>query len=471
MTRAAEGSRRLVASVLAWSGGTALALTVFDFLSARSDLARRGWLVGNGDLLARPPIYGQFHPHVAGWIFAAIAVAAVAGVLAWLAANTRIDRRVFVAASMLVFFGLAVAVAFVGGDRAEATAGMRTDPDTRVVGQLGVREFVRSYPDLVGEQLRGVHSLTHPPGRVVHAWILDRAFGNHPLARSVATAGLASLVAIPAWLLARELHGERVARHAVVLLVTAPGPILFAFASFEAVEMVALVTAGWLFARALRDDGDPGRAAGAGMVLGLAFLFTYSAAIVAAFLGLYAIFTRRRATVVRVLAGATAGGLGALAVLFLALGFDPFAVSTTTREFNSALPPCPDPITLGTGPCALPRPYGYWLAGSPAGWLTLAGVPVAGLGLRALFAERSRLLIAIILPNVILYVLPRDVTGLLPGELERTVLWAVPFTVVAAGVGLARAAGGRSGRVLTVGIALFAAGQAIAIEALYRTGW
>jgi hypothetical protein len=471
VSRAAEGSRRLVVSIVVWTAGAAIGLAAFDFFSARSDLARRGWLVGNGDRLARPPIYGQFDPHVTGWILAAIGVAVVAGGLAWLAGRPGLDRRVFVAAAVVVFFGFATAVAFVAGDRVEATVGMRADPDGRVVGQLGLRDLVDSYPDLLGEQLHSVHSLTHPPGRPVFVWALDRAFGDHPLARSIAIAALASLVVIPAWLLAREMHGERVARHAVALLAAAPGPVLFAVASVEAVEAVALVTAGWLFVRALREDGDPRWAVTAGIVLGGTFFFTYSAAIVAAFLGLYALLTRRRATVLRTLAGATAGGLGMLAVLSLALGFDPFAVSTATREFNAALPPCPDPVPRGSPPCALPRPYWFWLAGSPAGWLTLAGVPIAGLGLRALFVERSRLLVALIVPNLVLYVLPHDVTGLVAGELERTVLWAVPFTAVAAGAALARASGERYRRALTVGLTLVGAGQAIAIEALYRTGW
>ncbi|MGH2785343.1 MAG: glycosyltransferase family 39 protein [Actinomycetota bacterium] len=471
MNQTAEQPRRFLNAIVAWTAGVALALGIFDLFSARSDLARRGWLVSNGDRLARPPIYGQFAPHITRWVLAAIGVALVAGGLAWLAGRPRFDRRAFLAATTLVFFGFATAVAFVAGDRVEASIGMRAEPDARVVDEIGLRTFVRDYPELVGEQVHSVHSLTHPPGRPILAWVLGKAFGDHPLAKSVAVAALSSLVIIPAWLLAREKHGERAAQYAVALLATAPGPILFAFASFEALEAVALVTAGWLFVRSLRGAGDPRWAAAAGAVLGGTMFFTYSAAIVGAFLGLYAILTKPRATVVRVLGGATAGGLGALALLYVALGFDPFATSTGTRRFNAALGPCPDPPPPGTGPCTLPRSYRYWLAGAPAGWLTLAGVPLAALSLRELIAGRSRFLAAMILPNLVLYVLPRDVTGLLAGELERTVLWAYPFVAAAVAPTLERVSGERAGRALIVALALCGAAQAITIEGLYRTGW
>jgi hypothetical protein len=200
-------------------------------------------------------------------------------------------------------------------------------------------------------------------------------------------------------------------------------------------------------------------------------LFTYSAAIVGAFLAIYALLTRPRATLLRAVGGAAAGGVGALAVLSLTLGFDPFAVSSATRRFNSALPPCPEPPPPGTGPCALQRSTGYWIFGAPAGWLTFAGVPIVALGTRALFGGRWRYVVALALPNAVLYLLPHDVTGLLPGELERTVLWAVPFAAASAGAVVARLGARRSVRALAAGFALLAAGQTIAIEALYRTGW
>ncbi len=466
-----RGRRTTILGIVAWVGAAAGVLAVFDFLSARSEHARQGWLVRSGDKFARPPVYGHFSPHLSRWILAGIAVAAVVGLLAWLAGRARVPGKVFVVASVLVFFSLSTAVAFVGGDRVEAAAGMGADIDVPVVERRGVREFVHSYPDLIGREVRGIHAMSHPPGRPLLAWLLHKSFGEHPLAKAVAVAAISSLVLIPVWLLTREMHGEPAARFALVLLASAPGPVMFAFASFEAIEAVFLVTVGWLFIRALRDDGSTMHAVGAGSVLGATMLFTFSTGIVAASLGLYAILTRPRKTALRVLFGATAGGLAALALMRVAIGFDPVAASSATRHLFAGLPPCPPNPGPGTGPCYLQRPYLYWLAGAPAAWLTFAGVALAGLGLRELFGRSRRYLIALAVPPAILYALPRSATGLFPGELERTVLYAFPFVAVAAGAALARLTSERGARVLTVVLVLLAGGQTIVLEALYRTGW
>ena len=468
---ARPSGRRTIVGVVAWVVAAAAVLAVFDLLSARSEHARQGWLVRSGDKFARPPVYGHFSPHVSRWIVAAIVAAVGAGFLAWLAGRARMPGKAFVAASVLVFGSFATAVAFVGGDRVEAAAGMSADIDVPVVERLGVREFVRTYPDLIGREVRGIHAMSHPPGRPLMAWLLVTAFGDHPLAKAVAVAAISSLVLIPTWLLTREMHGEPAARFALVLLASAPGPLMFAFASFEAVEAVFLVTAGWLFIRAFRDDGSTAHAVAAGSVLGAAMLLTFSTGIVAAFLGLYAILTRPRGTALRALLGAAAGGLVALAVLRVAIGFDPVAASSATRQLFAGLPPCPPVPGPGTGLCHLQRPYLYWLAGAPAAWLTFAGVALTGLGLRELVGGHRRYLVALALPPAILYALPRSVTGLFPGELERTVLYAFPFVAVSAGAALARLTDERGARVLTVALILLAGAQTIALEALYRTGW
>jgi hypothetical protein len=106
--------------------------------------------------------------------------------------------------------------------------------------------------------------------------------------------------------------------------------------------------------------------------------------------------------------------------------------------------------------------------GNPAVWLTFAGLPIAAFALRELVVERPLWLIAFLIP-----LLAGDLTKIFPGETERIGQFATPFIAAAAGTALARweAASGRRRPGVLAALVVFAAAQAIVLEALFWTVW
>lgn len=471
----------------AWIVGLAVALGLFDFVSAGSRWAQRGWITVRlrpyPDAPPRPPVYGVYHPGFArvGVIALVLALACAAAVFV-LARRDRIRVAPFLAGAVLCMVAFSTAVAWVNGSPKEALRGVHdvvVARDVATVGSVGgARAFVREYPRIVGT-LQSVHSITHPPGRLVVARAMTRAFAGHPFAQALAMAVLSALVLIPLWFLARRLFGERAAFVAVAMLAVAPGPVLFGFASWETVETTLFTGATALlayggFARDASSEGDAAARARAwmavagGFVIGLATFVTFAAAFVAVIAGLLALMTRPRRDAVRAIALAAAGGVAALIVLRVLASYDLFASYHASREALRALPVARPNFYVLTL-----RPHLYWLAGAPAAWLTFAGVGIAGLAARELIVERCRLLMAVLAPLAIFYALPARVTMLLPGELERTVAYAYPIAAVAAGAAFARweQRCGRARADLLAALVLASALQAILLEALYFILW
>src|SRR5206468_5659134 len=116
----------------------------------------------------------------------------------------------------------------------------------------------------------------------------------------------------------------------------------------------------------IREPGRPWAAAAGGAVLAFSSFFTYAGAFIAGFALLYAFFECKPRDAMRSLIYAGIGGLVAVIVMRVALGYDVLASYKTSFHL------VPDETD---------RSYVYWLIGNPAVWLTFAGLPVAALSL------------------------------------------------------------------------------------------
>jgi hypothetical protein len=375
-------------------------------------------------LFSHPPIYGNWRPVFAPIALVAVAAGVVLAGIAWFATST---RRVPTAAILLLLIvaGVATAatVSLVRGQPGDLWRGVSTNPsapyytsDLHFVYENGIRGFVERHPEL-GGAFHSYSSRTHPPGVLVLLYLLFRAFGqDHPLYVATGIAALAMVSAVCAWSIGRTLGGERAGRIAAVLVVAAPGPLMLAYTNLDVVYATALSGAAALFLIAICRR-SAWWAAAAGAVLGFGTFLTYATVFVGLAAAIAVVVQRVgiRATV-RIFASAAAGGLAALAVLRVGLGFDLLASYRTVPSAD--------------------RPYdAYWILGSPAAWLIYAGLVLAGIGVAALWikvpgARRPVLPIVLITVMVVWAALPPSLTHLRPGEVERT--WAFLYPIVAA---------------------------------------
>jgi hypothetical protein len=187
-------------------------------------------------------------------------------------------------------------------------------------------------------------------------------------------------------------------------------------------------------------------------VLGLSSIMTYAVLFVGAFALIYAFFARPWKEAIRSLAYVAIGGILALFVLRVALGYDFIA------SYRASLAVIPHPK----------RSYLYWIFGNPAVWLTFAGLPIAAFALRELFFKRPVWLLSFLSPLLV-----ADLTKIFPGETERIGQFATPFIAAAAGAALVRweIASGRKRPVLIALLVVITATHAIVLQALLNTIW
>jgi hypothetical protein len=407
----------------------AAALTAFVVGSSSIPAARRGF----GSAVTQPPLYGAYLPDVAGpaWVAIACGVVVTAAVATvW----AKLSDRAAVAGSFVVMAAMSAAVAWETGDATRTFSSWNRPAEqaeaTRV-GRLGLRRYVTQYGS--GHLPRSLSN--HPPGRVVLRAALQHLFGRGFIAPSVVMCVLGSLVVVPTWALAKELIGPERARIAVLLLAVAPAPLVFTWASSEAIEATLLMAAAALLARGLMGDRPRWRPAVAGGVVLIASTFwTYSGA----FLGVgcaIIVLARCGRSGWRRLALAGAGALIGLAVLRVALGYDILQVLARTRDAPHAR------IEARMAHDNM-RTWWYWIVGGPAAWLVGAGAVIVAFGTRALRRiPPTRALLAVLGPLLVFHSLPAELTSLIPGELERTWLWMYPLAAIVAAVGLTTVVG------------------------------
>jgi hypothetical protein len=377
---------------------------------------------------SHPPLYGIWAPTIDRLTLLVIPAALFLAAVGWLiTASRRVPT--WLALVLVIAGGLCVAAMgeLVRGDWHDLTRDLSTSDasphyaaDLNFVQQYGVRGFAERRPDLT-DDFRSYHSKTHPAGALILLHVLFKLLGaGHPLRIATVVAGIGLLAAVAAWSMGTALGGDRAGRIAAVLFVAAPGPLMLAYTSMDAVFATVLTGAAALFMIAVHRS-SAAMAAAAGAVLALGTLLTFATA----FLALAAAITiaiqapdgRSR---LRLLGAATAGGLATLGLAWVALGMD--VVSAWLSAPQSGHPYDP-----------------YWIIANPAAVLMYAGLPVAALGIAGLVRRppQTRRPVLILVLCVVMLVwgsLPSGFTDLRPGEVERTWAFLYPMLAAVAGV-------------------------------------
>jgi len=322
-------------------------------------------------------------------------------------------------------------------------------PDAHFITDHGVPWWVERYSHL---HPVSVQNRTHPPGALVLWNWLHGQLGPSRLGATV-VAILTLSMAVPAWQLGRLLDGERAGRLAALPLLSAPAPLLFAFSNMDGVYGLLLSAGGTVLLTAIVARSATLAAVG-GFALGLALFVTCAAGFLAlaGALAEWPLLKSWRQTV-RVLGAAAAGGCAALLGLQLVVGFNLIAANGTVQRIGYE-----------------PRPLWYWIAGgTPAVYLLFTGLAMASLGLLGMTTQRPPMSLALFAILLVMAALPRTITGLYPGEIERTWLFTVPFFAAPAGAALGdweRATPAIARAVLPILLTL-AVGSAILIQAGY----
>jgi hypothetical protein len=429
-------TRRRAVAVLPWAVcGAALVVVAVG-------LALHGAGVTLGTSL--PPFVMTWRPSVAPWVAVSVAVAvgAVAGmpVLA-----ERLPGELSVGAALYALsltLGLAVNLAARGargwyGVFATGAHGSFEGKFEYLPGRPllhhGIGYFLRHFGSLL------YYSTTHikgnPPGPLIALRLLDVHTAPQFAALCVA---VGSLCAPLAYDLGRQLSGEQRGRVAGLLTACSPAVLLFGVSSadyaFAALGMIAtclLVRRGWWLVPAA-------------LAYAIAAFFSWLLIAVAPFAALLTL--QRRGW--RAACGVLLAGAAGLAVwnggLAVADGYDPFAaLRATSRFYHHGV--------------AATRPYAFWVFGSPAAWIVMAGAPIAFLSLRAL-ARRDPAAVALWA-----MVAAASLLGLTKAETERIWLPFAPLLCVAAASALPLR------RMRPLLAALIA--QALVVEVLFFTIW
>ena len=411
-----------------------------------------------------PPIYGAYQPSFSGWGYFAVAGALIAAGAVFSLARAKQHRAMWVIPiAIAIVFAFGTSLAMVNGNPNEFVSPLKRttahygdyQADVRLVRQLGVRTFVKEFPQILKQRDRliAAHSRTHPPGTEVLLSVLRSWFPKHLIPRALFIAFFSCLIMIPTWFIARALAGERAALIAVSLLAVAPAPGVYVFLNLDAFHATLLAGSAALLTWGLtKKDSHWAIMLAGGLLLGFTSFFSYQITFIAGFAVLYAFFARPWREAVKLLAIAGVGGLLALGILRLAIGFNFLAC------FNAARHVAP----------RLKRVHSYWLFGDPAAWLIFAGLPIAALGVRELLTKRPAWLWTFLAPLVL-----ADLTTLFLGETERVGQFAAPFLAAAAGAALVRweKESGRDRPGVIAALVLLTAAQAIVLEALFWTVW
>lgn len=409
------------------------------------------------------PLLVQWDPATTIEVLVPIALAGAAVVLA----PKLLEGRRWILLASAVAFGwlFAVTVAIQSGsprsfpgDSVPRGAGILTAPFLRntdylanvpLIARVGIHRFDSQYPHLERPifGMLSLHAQTHPPGAPLLLFGMEKLVGGSVLGVCLLVTLIGALGAVPTYFLAREAYGERIARRAVLLFVSCPAVILYSATSMDVVFMTAMAAALAGLVRAPRSNRW---AVGAGLLAGLAVVFTWSATAllpIGVGVGLVALRRLPMAVLVRRAGLALAGLLAAGIAFRVFLSIDLVAcfrraehLQTTYRAFH--------------------RPYWYWVWGNVFGFLIASGI-----GHTALLVEETRRrwrdrdpgIETVLWGTLIL----SSVLGYARGETDHIWLVFTPLLVAAAA-----AAADRVRPVVAAGL-----GQAVATEMLFWTNW
>jgi hypothetical protein len=374
-------------------------------------------VASSGVALRAAPLYGRWRWD-SGWGLVPAVLAAGFVVACGPAVARHVHRRFLPLVAGLATVAWTVALAAADGWSA-VTAPLTTrheyEPYAARIDDLA--PVVGRFTDGLGAF--PVHVQGHPPGPLALAWLLDRAgMGGAGWLAAVAIAGWGMAVAA-ALVAVRALAGDHTARRAAPALVVLPAAV-WAGTSLDAL-FAGIAAAGLALATVAAVRASRSLALGAGLVLGVALLFSYGAALVVAVAAVVIARAGRTDRTVRPSGPAVPFALGVLLPLVVAGMIAGFWWIEGLRATGTA---------YWSG-IAGQRPAGYLtLVGNPAA-LALAAGPAVAVGLAHVLTtadRRVRLLPGAALAAVIV----ANLSQMSRGEVERIWLPFVPWLALAA---------------------------------------
>jgi hypothetical protein len=357
---------------------------------------------------------------------------------------------------------LAFGVGMVRGDINLLTRNVKTGSyalDIDLVDVYGVRGFAEAHPDLI-DQYQAYPSKTKPPGGLLLLWGIYEVVGDHAMRVAAIIAGIGLSASLVAFAVGRTVSDLTSAKLAVVLFLTAPGPLLLAFSSMDVVFALLLsaAAAGFMYSLS-RDDWRWSGVSGG--ILGAATLFNFSAVFIAVTALITAILMLRKP--VRVAYHMAAAGIAGVLVLGIArltIGIDVLAAYSAYRAQRIELFPWEV----------------YWVVGQPVAIMIFMGLPILVFGLTGLFRKEFRargatFLAVLCVVALIWFALPDGVTAIRRGEMERIWSYLYPLFAGVAGAEMARwtrTAGVRP-YLAALGLCVLSIAQAVYIESQWDT--
>ncbi len=215
-----------------------------------------------------------------------------------------------------------------------------------------LRDYVAISPTLAW------HNANHPPGSILLLWGVAQTLGSGPYIGSFAAIVLSSSVVLAAWWLGMHLGGLRIALLAAALVVVMPGHTVYSVTSmdglFNGLNALALVAC----LLALEQPAHRWRGVLAGLLIAVAFFFTYATTQLVFFGAAVALLALVRGHSLRAvvqqggLVGATLVGFCLL--LYGVAGFNMIDAVLAGKANNARLlsvdPTNPDPKLMGFPP-------------------------------------------------------------------------------------------------------------------------
>ncbi|MCW8914259.1 MAG: hypothetical protein OQK24_00235 [Magnetovibrio sp.] len=271
------------------------------------------------------------------------------------------------------------------------------------------------------------HARNKPPGPIwFYRTLLDLGVPDPTLIAGILVGGLALLSVLATFYLSKALgQGPEASVLAAALMATAPGFVLF-FPEFDqalpAIGAWMLIT--WI--NALKQPPGPAAIKSAalfGGVLTLALLWSYALLTLGLVLGLITIIEGLRAEVWKTTLIQIGTALATVVIIHAALwglfGYDPIATFFTALENQRDL------LTQIHRPWPLTIPFDVLDLILGFGWIAAALVII---GLKSSSINHA--------PLMVLSILVIIITGLLPGETARVLLFTMPMLAVIAGTQL-----------------------------------
>src|SRR5215217_3575294 len=371
-----------------------------------------------------------------------------------LAGTEGMSRGLRLGGSLAALAVVALAVAaLTGGPAAWAAPLAFVGEYPGAVGQAG------PVPAFIGEFAARVPALPdfaaqHPPFATVFYVLVDRVWSGLDAA-ALATVAAGCLGLLVAAGLARDELGEQGERAAVVCWAVAPVTVLYVATSADAMWAPVLAGAALAADRGLQRRSVGWTVAG-GVLLWLASMLSFAAALVLPFLAVRALAVRAAAGwgwVLRWAAVTVAVVLALAGLLMLTTGYDVLAAVAAVDEFWRNAP--------GTSQ----RIWWVWIFGDLVAFAAILGFPLtAALVARLVAAVRERAWGSFEMATGAA-LLAAACWGHTRGEVERMWQFLVPFAVVVAVRQLLR---WRASLPLVAALLL---GQALAIQVLFYTRW